>query len=102
MPSDIVFLISKGKWPSTHLPTGKKLNDSWDCRYRELNVQIHSLDFARLPGNHLKEVSIPLHLKAVVAPKGEEMAVCSGLMGRENQPRHRLLSENFQLFCGPF
>lgn len=67
VPSDIVFLISKGKWPSTRLPTGKKLNDSRDCRYHELNVQIHSLDFARLPGNHLK-VSIPLHLYAVVAP----------------------------------
>lgn len=45
VPSDIVFLISKGKWPSTHLPTGKKCNGSWDCRYRELNVQIHTLAF---------------------------------------------------------
>lgn len=77
MPSDIVFLISKGKWPNAHLPTGKEFNFSQDCRAHELHMQTHSLDSAHLHGNLLQEISILLHLLAVISQTWEEMTICS-------------------------
>lgn len=65
--SDTIFLISKGKQPSTHLPTGKEFSHFQNYGYDEIHMQTHTLILHTCNGNLLKDISILLHLSAVTS-----------------------------------